>query len=145
MPRYDIDLNPYFLNFLVEVEIDNHSAVKKKLASENKPVPPPIRVKGLIDTGATVCSTSDRIIKALKLPTKNQLKQPFNGASGSGSSYHYYGGFFLTPEPEIKAEYVTILETDFTKFNFEFIIGMTALMRWKFWYTNAEKKLTIEV
>jgi hypothetical protein len=41
------------LVFVTEIELDNISAVKAMLAKEDKPVPPALKLRALIDTGAS--------------------------------------------------------------------------------------------
>ena len=80
------------------------------------------------------------------MPAQSIQKFKVQTASGVIKSQRYHGAFSLTGEPALKVDLVTIQETfvdDQTPF--EFVIGMTALGRWNFWYTRADRKLTIEV
>jgi len=52
---------------VVELSIGISSLLEDQLKKEGKPIPPPIKVKAMIDTGATVTAISDKLAKTLQL------------------------------------------------------------------------------
>jgi predicted aspartyl protease len=146
LPRLSVSPLEEGLVFITEIELDNTPAVKAMLAKAKKPVPPPLRLKALIDTGASICATTPETIKRLGLPAQSTQKFKVNTAAGVIESERHYGALFLTGEPAIKADVVTLQETFVDqRAPFQFVLGMTALRRWNFWYTRSDQKLTIEV
>ena len=145
MAAVTIPLHPDQLSFVVEVEVDNIPAVKGKLLQEKKQAPAPLRVKALVDTGASTCAATDRVIQALKLPSKNAVAGEIMTAGGPIKSLQYFAALHLTEAPEIRVGYATLCRYDFTNAPFELILRMSALSRWNFTYSRVEQKLTIEL
>jgi len=133
------------LVFVAEIQLDNISAVKGMLARQGKPIPPPLRLKALIDTGASVCATTKANIEKLQLPAQSNQSFSVRTAGGVIQSRRYHGALFFTGEPTIRTDLVTIQETYIDEQTpFEFVLGMTALSRWDFRYARVEQKMTIE-
>lgn len=95
-------------SFLVNVTFDNHPAVKSKLKEAGFPIPSPISVLAVIDTGATTCLLPAPVIGVLGLPTMSEQRQTIITAGGTHLSKSYYGSVRLTDEPGIGAEYAKI-------------------------------------
>ena len=138
-------MHPDSLAFVVEVRVDNISAVKAKLVQEGKPVPPPLTVQALVDTGASTCAATDRIISALALPSKNDVSREIMTAGGPIRSRQYFAALHLFLASDIRVGYATLCRYDFSRAPFDLILGMTALMRWNFSYARVDQKLVIEV
>jgi hypothetical protein len=131
--------------FLVNETFDNHPAVKTKLQQKGLPIPGPINVLAVIDTGATMCLLPAPLIGQLGLPTISEKRQTVITASGSHLSRSYFGSVRLTEEPLIEAEYarITVFEPN-EELPFQAILGMGVLSKWGFSYRPDQRSLTIE-
>ena len=144
MGRVTIPFHPDNLAFVVEVQVNNTAAVRAKLAQEGKPVPEPMTIQALVDTGASTCAATDRLIAELCLPSRSDETREIMTAGGAIQSRQYFAELHLTEAPDIRVGYTTLCRYDFTGAPFDFIIGMSALMRWNFSYARVEQKLTIQ-
>ncbi len=145
MGRLTVSLDPRATLFLVEVEIDNIPAVKNKRKAQGGPDCLPVRTLALVDTGASVRAATDKIIRRLQLPSKSDRVCQTMTAGGAIETLEYFGTIKLVQAPDLRVDYTTIQQYQFDKAPFDFIIGMSVLMRWNYSYSRVDQKLTLEL
>ena len=144
MSQLEIPLAEGTLAFVVGLEVSQAPAVASYLKSRGEPVPEPVQVRALVDTGAGVCAATANLIRRLNLPTKSTKRREIMTAGGPIASLEHYGALHLVGLEELKADYATICRFDFTDSPFEFILGMNVLMRWNWRYSRAGMRLVFE-
>ncbi len=128
----------------VELELDNIASVKAMLQQQGRPVPPPMRIMALVDTGASVCAASPNVVRALRLPSQNVARQQIMTAGGPMQSQTYCAALHIPALPTLKADFVRLNQFNLSGTPFDFIIGMNVLMRWSWSYDRATQKLILD-
>lgn len=140
MARVYVGFNKEHGGFLVDIVLDNSYLVKKRSA----PSQPPVPTKALIDTGASLCGTSERAHKALRFPTTSAKLFPVNTGNGTILSRRYYGAFYLECDPGFRSDCCVMNLLKIETKAFDFIIGMDVLAKWGFSYSPSEKGIWLE-
>ena len=77
---------------VIEVQVAVPTALEQLLRQNNQPIPPPIRGRALIDTGATISSVDDASIRSLNVSPVGLIN---TGTAGGPQQQNMYPARFI--------------------------------------------------
>ena len=138
MPHLSLRLSPSgpLIDFYVAVSVPLSDALKKA----GQPVPPPIMVRGLIDTGASCTSIDPAILKQLGITAKSQVPvHTPSTKSGQPHMANQYDICIILPHQKMSWQFnaVPILESELSHQGIQALIGRDILANCLFTYDGA--------
>lgn len=85
--------------FLLDVEVDHHPSILNTWREAGRPVPPPIVVPALVDTGSNVTLAVPDLIGELGLPLLNEARRTLHTAAGPQATKTYIARLRLPGVP----------------------------------------------
>lgn len=118
---------------LLKVQIGVPGVLAKQLQAEGKPVPPPQIAMGMIDTGASISTVSERVAAAAGLVTTGSV--PISGVGGTAERPVMSATVGL-PEFGVSVDPVEIVAVSINAPGFEILIGRDILQALELKYTG---------
>ena len=125
---------------VVEVQFLISKELEAKLRAEGKPIPQPLRVRALIDTGASNCAVQEDIPQKLGLQPIDKI--PVSTPSGNALCYRYFMRM-LIPAHNIIYEGIFTAVSGLIVQNIQCLIGRDLLSFSEFIYHGKQKSFTL--
>lgn len=130
---------------VLDVSIGVSRPRAEALQKANEPVPDPIRVRGLIDTGASGTCIDPSIIVALKLPPTGvaNISTPSTGQSTHACNQYDASVHLISPDLTFTIHAVPVIESELSDQGIEVLIGRDILSQCLLVYNGHTRIFTL--
>jgi hypothetical protein len=133
---------------LVDVQVGWSAGHAGRLRKAQRPVPPPLDARALLDTGAEVTCIDGVLVQQLGLPLAQLALANVPALGGLRAGAHYHAGLTVVhpssdPAQALVLSNLLILEVPLAGLGYQALIGRDVLDRCDFLYAGRRQRFTL--
>lgn len=133
---------------LVEVQVSWSANQARGMRLAQQPVPPPLDVRALLDTGAEITCIEAVLVQQLSLPLAQVTLANVPALGGLRAGAHYHAGLMLVhpsadPRQALVLHNVLVLEVPLAGLGYQALLGRDVLDRCDFLYGGRRQRFVL--